>query len=126
MIPILGLLPKSLRVIGDINLTRCILKDYKDITNKYVKGGIQPTIELYGRQYNYIKEFADSNVTSEADRQYSEKLLKVIQEAKDKRLKTYAKIFYNYEKGGKSLRNICYNVRLKDGISLGIKVAKGF
>lgn len=123
-IPILGAVPKTLRIVGDINLTRCILKDYKDITNQYVKDGIQPTMELYSRQYDYIREFANAHVSSEQDRLYTEKLLKIIQEAKDKRLKAYAKIFYNYEKGGGALRNICYNVRLKDGISLGFKLGK--
>ncbi len=126
MIPYIGIIPKSIRVIDQVNLTRCILQDFEDITESYVKNGIQPTMNKFGQQYDNIVRYAQNRKSTAKDEEYTKKLLSIIKNAKTKRIKTYATLYNKFIKGGLALQNTCKNIRLKDGISLAMKTAKLF
>ena len=63
-VPKLGLVPKAIRVTEQVNLTRCIMKDYREITDKYVQNGINPVISEYNRQFLEIEKFIKNNINS--------------------------------------------------------------
>jgi len=124
MIPYLGIIPKSIRVADQFNLTRCILSDFEDITENYVKNGIHPIMKKFVKQYDDIVQFTKHRKLTERDKQYTKKLLNVIENAKTKRVKTYSVLYSNFVKGGLAIQNTCKNIRLKDGISCVLKTAK--
>ncbi len=124
MIPFVGVLPKAVRVADQYNLTQCILHDFKDITQKYVKNGIQLKIKKYGEQYDKIDEFTKTHKHSSKDKQYTEIMLNMINNVKKEHLDIYAKLYSNFMQAGLSIKHICYNIRLKDGMSIAIKTVK--
>lgn len=121
MVPFVGVLPKAVRVADQYNLTKCILHDFEDITQKYVKNGIQLKIKKYGEQYDKIEEFTKAHKHSSKDKQYTEIMLNMINNVKKEHLGVYAKLYSDFIKAGLSIKHICYNIRLKDGMSLAIK-----
>lgn len=123
-IPYVGIFPKSIRFIDEVNLTRCILQDFEEITYNYIQHGIQPVMNKYGEQYNTIVDFTKKANYSKLDIKYTQILLKIIQNAKAARVKTYAKLYENFVKGGQAIKNICNNVKIKDGTSLAVKTIK--
>lgn len=127
-IPKLGLVPKSIRVTGQINLTRCIMKDYKEINNKYIQQDINPTITQYNQIYNKIKDFtlAHRKYLSQDDIDYSDKALTRMTKIREKHLLTYKKLFDFYSKGGCNISNICNKVRIQGLISLVTKTITTF
>ena len=127
-VPKLGLVPKAMRVTGQLNLTRCIMKDYSAVTDKYVKNGINPVISEYNRQFLKIKKFVAKNRDSleQEDKKYSKKLLKRITVIRDKHIDTYRKLFDIYAKGGCNISNICKNVRFQGLVSLVTKTIATF
>lgn len=124
MVPFAGVLPKAVRVADQYNLTKCILHDFEDITQKYVKNGIQLKIKKYGEQYDKIEEFTKAHKHSSKDRQYTETMLNMINNVKKEHLGVFAKLYSAFIKAGLSIKHICYNIRLKDGMSLAIKTVK--
>lgn len=82
MVPFVGVLPKTVRVADQYNLTKCILHDFEDITQKYVKNGIQLKIKKYGEQYDKIEEFTKAHKHSSKDKQYTEIMLNMINNVK--------------------------------------------
>ncbi len=124
MAPFIGVLPKTVRVADQYNLTRCILHDYEDIIQKYVKNGIQLKIKKYGEQYDKIEKFTKAHKHSSKDKQYTEIMLNMINNVKKERLGVYAKLYSNFIQAGLSIKHICYNIRLKDGMSWAIKTVK--
>lgn len=127
-VPKLGLVPKAMRVTGQLNLTRCIMKDYREVTDKYVKNGINPVISEYNRQFLKIRKFIEKNRDSleHDDKKYSKKLLKRITVIRDKHIDTYRKLFDIYAKGGCNISNICKNVRFQGLTSLVTKTIATF
>ncbi len=127
-VPKLGLVPKAMRVTGQLNLTRCIMKDYREVTDKYVKNGINPVISEYNRQFFKIKKFIEKNRGSLEynDKKYSKNLLKKITVIRDKHIDTYSKLFDIYAKGGCNISNICKNVRFQGLASLVTKTIATF
>lgn len=121
MVPFVGVLPKAVRVADQYNLTKCILHDFEDITQKYVKNGIQLKIKKYGEQYDKIEEFTKAHKHSSKDKQYTEIMLNMINNVKKEHFGVYAKLYSDFIKAGLSIKHICYNIRLKDGMSLAIK-----
>ena len=123
-IPKLGIIPKSVRVIGQINLTRQIMKDYKEITHKYIKEGTNPLVKHYGEQYNTIEACVDrykSTETSPKNLEFVNRLSRVMKNLREDRVSTYAKMYDNFARAGCNISNFCNNVRLKGGVSLGLK-----
>ena len=121
MVPFVGVLPKAVRVADQYNLTKCILHDFEDITQKYVKNGIQLKIKKYGEQYDKIEEFTKAHKHSSKDKQYTEIMLNMINNVKKEHIGVYAKLYSDFIQAGLSIKHICYNIRLKDGMSLAIK-----
>lgn len=121
MVPFVGVLPKTVRVADQYNLTKCILHDFEDITQKYVKNGIQLKIKKYGEQYDKIEEFTKAHKHSSKDKQYTEIMLNMINNVKKEHIGVYAKLYSDFIQAGLSIKHICYNIRLKDGMSLAIK-----
>ena len=121
MVPFVGVLPKTVRVADQYNLTKCILHDFEDITQKYVKNGIQLKIKKYGEQYDKIEEFTKAHKHSSKDKQYTEIMLNMINNVKKEHIGVYAKLYSDFIQAGLSIKHISYNIRLKDGMSLAIK-----
>ena len=127
-IPKLGLVPKSIRVTGQINLTRCIMKDYKGVTDRYITNGMNPMIQKYNKQYEKIKKFTEynQNILSDDDLKYTDTILSKIAQIRAKRLESYKKLFDIYTRGGCNISNICNTVRMKGLISLITKTISTF
>ena len=127
-IPKLGLVPKSIRVTGQINLTRCIMKDYKAVTEKYITNGMNPMLQKYNNQYDKIKDFIESyqNILDEADLKYSDTILAKLSQVRRKHLESYKKLFDIFTKGGCNISNICNTVRLQGLVSLITKTISTF
>ena len=123
-IPKISIIPKTIRVIGQINLTRQIMKDYKEITHKYIKEGTNPLVKHYGEQYNTIEACVDrykSTETSPKNLEFVNRLSRVMKNLREDRVSTYAKMYDNFARAGCNISNFCNNVRLKGGVSLGLK-----
>lgn len=127
-IPKLGLVPKSIRVTGQINLTRCIMKDYKAVTEKYITNGMNPMLQKYNNQYDKIKNFIERyhNILDEADLKYSNTILAKLSQVRRKHLESYKKLFDIFTKGGCNISNICNTVRLQGLVSLITKTISTF
>ena len=85
---------------------------------------IKIIMNKYGEQYNTIVDFTKRAGYSKQDIKYTQTLLKIIQNAKAARVKTYAKLYENFVRGGQAIKNICNNVKIKDGTSLAVKTIK--
>lgn len=48
----------------------------------------------------------------------------MINNVKKEHLDIYAKLYSNFMQAGLSIKHICYNIRLKDGMSIAIKTVK--
>ena len=127
-VPKLGLIPRAVRVAGQINLTRCIMKDYKDVTNNYVKLGLSPVMKKYTGQAALIKDFVNKNkyYLERDDFVFAEQTLQNIENVKTQRLNAYKKLFDLFAKGGCNISNICTNIRLRESIGLLKKAAVTF
>lgn len=123
-VPYIGIVPKAVRFVDNINLTRCILKDFEEITKKYIQQGTHIDITEYGKQFNKIVKYAKSQNLSEEDKKYTEAILRLVQKAKTTRMETYTKVYKNFTDGGKAIRNICYNIRIKDAVGMTMKTVK--
>lgn len=126
--PLLGAITKSIRVADQINLTRCLLNNYKNFTKEYVQNGIQPKTIKYNQQYKDI-EFLSTIYKGKCDikeKVYLDKLLEIAKNTRDERIKTYAKLFDNYGKAGCCINSISNKVRLKGGISLALKACTSY
>ena len=123
-IPKINIIPKTIRIIGQINLTRCIMKDYREIMEKYIKNGINPTVAKYGNQYSIINNCVNTFKNDKFNNnkiQFADKLLYKMKNAKEDRVSTYARLFDAYATVGHNINNFCKNVRLKGGIGIGLK-----
>lgn len=127
-IPKLGLIPKVLRVSEQIALTNCIMKDYKEISSKYLQKMIIPYFKKYNSQYDKIKAFADKYIPylSTQDKRFTVRMLKKIKDIKEKRDKTNSNIVDSYTKGGMNINNICKNIRLRGSLELATKTLSTF
>lgn len=127
-IPKFGLIPKTVRVTGQINLTRCIMKDYRDVTDRYAKSGLAPVMKKYSQQADFIKKFVDNNryYLEKNDIAFAEQTLQRIEDVKTQRVNTYKKLFDLFAKGGCNISNICTNIRLREGVGLLKKAAVTF
>ena len=123
-IPKINIIPKTIRITGQINLTRCIMRDYREIMEKYIKNGINPTVTQYGNQYNIINSYTNifkNNTLNKNEIKFADKLLYKMKNAKEDRVSTYTRLFDTYATAGYNINNFCKNVRLKGGIGLGLK-----
>lgn len=121
-IPKLGLIAKALRVGEQIRLTKCLLKDYSELTEKNVSQGIQQLINKYNAQYNQIKKFIEQHPTqAKIHKNFTQEILNTIENARQGRLETYGKKLDIYSKNGMNISNICYNIKKKGGIELATK-----
>lgn len=123
-IPYVGILPKSVRVADEYNLTKCILKDFEDITQEYVVNGMQPTMKKYRKQYDEIDQFTKTHEHSSEDEKYTKVMLNLISDVQNERNEIYAKLFLDFVKAGASISNICNNLMLKDGVAMTLKLLK--
>lgn len=57
-IPKLGIIPKVLRITEQVRLSKCIIKDYQDISNEFVEKKLMPLIKKYNLQYDTIRKYA--------------------------------------------------------------------
>ena len=78
----------------------------------------------YGNQFNEIMAYTKNQNLSENDKKYTENILKLVQDSKKARTDTYTKIFKNYTISGNAIRNICYNIQVKDTFGLALKTIK--
>lgn len=123
-IPKIGVVPKTLRISQQMALIKCIQKDYKEVTDWYVKNGVVSIVDKYNKQYETIKDFIESSSSlNKADKQYARACLAKIKEAKDKRGALYAKMLSNYAKAGSNLNKICNTKNTKNAFELARKVA---
>lgn len=123
-IPKINIIPKTIRIVGQINLTRCIMRDYREILEKYIKNGINPTVSQYGNQYSTINNCVNTFKNDKFNNnkiQFADKLLYKMKNAKEDRVSTYARLFDAYATAGYNINNFCKNIRLKGGIGLGLK-----
>lgn len=127
-IPKLGLIPRAVRVTGQVNLTRCIMKDYREVTNKYAVSGLAPIMKKYSKQSDTIKKFVNryEHYLEKDDLAFVEQTLQNIENIKKQRLNAYKKLFDLFAKGGCNISNICTNIRLREGIGLLKKAAVTF
>ncbi len=123
-VPYAGIVPKAVRYADSINLTRCILKDFKEISESYIQKEAHLVIIKYGNQFNEIMAYTKNQNLSENDKKYTENILKLVQDSKKARTDTYTKIFKNYTISGNAIRNICYNIQVKDTFGLALKTIK--
>lgn len=123
-VPKLGIIPKSVRIIGQINLTRQIMKDYREIIQQYVKEGVNPLVKQYAEQYYTIEACTNRYKSKEIgpkNMKFADRLSKVMKNLRKDRISTYSKIYDNFARAGCNISNFCNNVRLKGGVSLGLK-----
>ena len=127
-IPKLGLIPRAVRVTGQVNLTRCIMKDYREVTNKYAVSSLVPIMRKYSKQSDTIKKFVKryEHYLEKDDLAFVEQTLQNIENMKKQRLNAYKKLFDLFAKGGCNISNICTNIRLREGIGLLKKAAVTF
>lgn len=56
-IPKLGIIPKILRVAEQIRLSKCIIKDYRSVSEEFVDNKLMSLIKKYNSQYKIIQEY---------------------------------------------------------------------
>lgn len=112
-IPLLGIIPKTLRVNEQVRLTKCIIKDYKDVAEKYVKKGMTPYIDEYAKQYDTILNYVLKNLDTDSKEKLSEKCMDKIKEAQDLRYNVTSKLIKGFSFGGKKIIDACNNVKEK-------------
>lgn len=121
-IPKLGLIAKTLRVGEQIRLTKCLLKDYNSLTDKYLSQGIEPLINKYNVQYNKIKKFIEQNpIQAKINKNFTQEILNLVEHARANRLQSYNKQVYIYSKNGMNISNICHNIKKQGYIELATK-----
>jgi len=109
-IPFLGVVPKALRVNEQVRLTKCIVKDYRDVAEKYVKKGMDPYIDEYNKQYQTILDYVLKNLDTYAKEKLSEKCMDKIKEIQDLRFKVSSKLIEGFAYGGKKIVDACNDV----------------
>ena len=93
-------------------------------TQKYIKDGTNPIVKHYGEQYNTIEACVNkykSKETRPKNLEFVNRLFKVMKNLREDRVLTYAKMYDNFARAGCNISNFCNNVRLKGGVSLGLK-----
>ena len=116
MIPKLGIIPKLLRVNDQIRLTKCLMKDYVDVSENYIEKGIIPLFKKYNSGYKEILKYKEKHyIKAFFYRAFTKKYLDKINDARELRLGTLAKMTEQFAKGGVNINNICENVR-KQGV----------
>ncbi len=127
-IPKLGFIPKFLRISEQIALTNCIMKDYKDISSKYVKQIILPYFREYDSQYEEIKNFVNRNKKKQSaeDKIFTDSILEKISSIKERRDRSNANNIRAFTNGGMNISNICKNVRMRGSIELITKTVSTF
>ena len=126
-IPKLGIIPKALRVGEQIRLTRCVMKDYQAVSDKYLTHGIIPLINKYNGQYETIRNYVDEHKKGGFwNKKFTEKVLNMVKNTKKQRFETNAKILNLYSRSGMNLSNICKNIKNKSLFDLAAKTARTF
>ena len=114
-IPKIGLITKALRVKDQIKLSKCVLKDYEDISKKYVQNGIMPIFNHYEEGYKTIEKYiVEHSAKTDEYKEYTNSYLKKIKEAREKRIKTNNKMLDIFATNGYNLVKSCDKVK-KDG-----------
>lgn len=127
-IPKLGFIPKFLRISEQIALTNCIMKDYKELSSKYVKQIILPYFREYDSQYEEIKNFVNRNKKKQSaeDKIFTDSILKKISKIKERRDNSNANNIQAFTNGGMNISNICKNVRMRGSLELITKTVSTF
>lgn len=121
-IPKLGLIPKALRVNDQLKLTKCIMSDYEELTNKYVIGGLTPFMKKYNLQYNQILDFINSDqIQYDKNKVVVGYLLNIIEGTRQKRVNADYKILNSYSSNGMNISNICNQVKRRGLFDLARK-----
>ncbi len=121
-IPKIGIVPKALRVGEQNRLSKCIIKDYKDVTEKFITNGAIPLFEKYNNQYNTIMNYIGKNIAKErADREFTLDVIDKMQEAFELRMKIDAKMMDAYTTNGVNIANTCNKIKKRGNTELLIK-----
>ncbi len=118
-IPKLGIIPKALRVKEQVRLTRCILKDYGNVSESYVNIALKPYIKKYDNQLSLIKDYvAQHKVKAMFFKGYTNSIISTLEKARAKRMNAGKHLLDNYAANGANLSKMCYKIQKNGGIDL--------
>ena len=60
-LPVVGIIPKAIRVDEQVRLSKCVLKDFEDVSDVFVKNGMINIFNKYSEQYNIIKNYVENS-----------------------------------------------------------------
>ena len=122
-IPKVGVVFKTLRVRDQIKLSKCVLKDYSEVSEKYVQNGIMPIVKQYDNDYKTIKNYVEEHsFKSFIYAKYTKKYLSKLEDARNRRVDTSAKMLEIYSRNGANLSRACEDVK-KNGTKEVLKKA---
>ena len=118
-IPKLGIIPKALRVKEQVRLTRCILKDYGNVSESYVNIALKPYIKKYDNQLSLIKDYvAQHKVKAMFFKGYTNNIISTLEAVRAKRMNAGKHLLDNYAVNGANLSKMCYKIQKNGGIDL--------
>ncbi len=121
-IPKLGIIPKTLRVKEQTRLTRCVLGDFKDISDKYVAKGLKPYLQKYNKQYGQIQEFVDEHwFRAFFYRRYTKRIMQKVDEVRIHRLKSQATLLNAFAANGANLSKMCKSIEHSGKVEIAKK-----
>lgn len=122
-LPIVGVVPKGIRVKDQVKLTNLVYSDFEEIADIYVQKGIMNIISKYAKQYETIKAFANNKKREDYDAEYTEKWLNKLKEARNIRTDVSKLMLDIYAKNGYNLKKSCDKVKNSGYKDMAIKVA---
>lgn len=115
-IPKLGIIPKVLRINDQLRLTKCLINDYKGVSESYITNGVVPIVNKYNQQYHSIQDYIKKHpVKAFWYRNYTKKVMQKLEDARKMRLETSAKMTEQFARGGIGINNIYKNIK-KEGV----------
>lgn len=121
-IPKLGIIPKALRVKEQVRLTKCILKDYRSVSEAYVSRAMNPYLKEYNSQLKLIKDYiAQHKIKSFLFKGYTKNIISVLEEAREKRMDAGKQLLDNYAANGANLSKMCSQIQKNGCIDLARK-----
>ena len=115
-IPKLGIIPKILRVSEQIRLAKCVIKDFNDVSEKYVSKSMIPYIKEFENQYKTIVNYIETHsFKSKIHNQFTKNCLEKVEEVNTERKDTSIKLLDSFSIGGSNINQTCDKVK-KNGI----------
>lgn len=125
--PVVGIIPKAIRIDEQLRLSKCVLRDYKDVSEIFVENGILSILDKYSKQYEVIKNYVEKSKNRfDYDEDYTKKWLNKIKEAGKMRTDVSSKMLNVYGKNGYNLKSSIEKVENDGTKELTMKAAMSF